>query len=67
MLAELMRIAFVTFDKAATMEINNSANRQSVISMKGLDNICKFADDVRKKYVEKYIAAMYGDSVNLGV
>ena len=42
-------------------------NRQSVISMKGLDNICKFADDVRKKYAEKYVAAMYGDTNDLEV
>ena len=41
--------------------------KQSVISMKGLENICKFADDVRKKYAEKYIAAMYGDTNDLGV
>ncbi len=41
--------------------------RKSVISMKGLDNICKFVDKTREAYAQKWINSLFGDSTNSSI
>lgn len=39
--------------------------RKSAISMKGLDNICKFVDKTREAYAQKWINSLFGDATRI--
>ena len=41
------------------------SKRTSVISMKGLDNICKFVDETREAYAQKWINSLFGDATKI--
>ena len=41
------------------------SERKSAISMKGLDNICKFADKTREAYAKKWIGLLFGDATKI--
>ena len=43
------------------------SERKSAISMKGLDNICKFVDKTREAYAQKWINLLFGDSTNSSI
>ena len=43
------------------------SERKSAISMKGLDNICKFVDKTREAYAQKWINSLFGDSTNSSI
>ena len=40
---------------------------KSAISMKGLDNICKFVDKTRESYAQKWINLLFGDSISSSI
>lgn len=41
------------------------SERKSEISMKGLDNICKFVDKTREAYAQKWINSLFGDATKI--
>lgn len=41
------------------------SERKSAISMKGLDNICKFVDKTREAYAKKWIGLLFGDATKI--
>lgn len=41
------------------------SERKSAISMKGLDNICKFVDKTREAYAQKWIGLLFGDATKI--
>lgn len=41
------------------------SERKSAISMKGLDNICKFVDKTREVYAQKWINSLFGDATKI--
>jgi len=41
------------------------SERKSAISMKGLDNICKFVDKTREAYAQKWINSLFGDATKI--
>jgi hypothetical protein len=41
------------------------SERKSEISMKGLDNICKFVDKTRKAFAQKWIGLLFGDATKI--
>ena len=41
------------------------SERKSVISMKGLDNICNFVDKTREAYAQKWIISLFGDATKI--
>ena len=41
------------------------SERKSAISMRGLDNICKFVDDTREAYAQKWINSLFGDATKI--
>ena len=43
------------------------SERKSAISMKGLDNICKFVDKTREAYAQKWINLLFGDSTSSSI
>lgn len=49
---------FVVEVIGCTLDIKSE--HKSVISMKGLDNICKFVDKTREAYAQKWINSLFG-------
>lgn len=41
------------------------SERKSVISMKGLDNICNFVDKTREAFAQKWINLLFGDATKI--
>ena len=41
------------------------SERKSAISMRGLDNICKFVDSTREAYAQKWINSLFGDATKI--
>lgn len=41
------------------------SERKSVISMKGLDNICNFVDKTREAYAQKWVGLLFGDATKI--
>lgn len=41
------------------------SERKSEISMKGLDNICKFVDKTREAFAQKWIGLLFGDATKI--
>lgn len=41
------------------------SERKSAISMKGLDNICKFVDKTREAYAQKWVGLLFGDATKI--
>ena len=41
------------------------SERKSAISMKGLDNICKFVDKTRESYAQKWVGLLFGDATKI--
>ncbi len=41
------------------------SERKSEISMKGLNNICKFVDKTREAYAQKWVGLLFGDATKI--
>lgn len=54
-----------TVDVITNHDLDIKSERKSAISMKGLDNICKFVDKTRKAFAQKWIGLLFGDATKI--